>query len=414
MIFCKNPDADVPILELYDQIGVTKDDWGVPYGIDGRDFADYLKFIEGQGKKGIDIYINSVGGSIIDGMTIVAAMKSCTIPVDTTCVGVAVSMAGVILQAGRKRRMVKSGLMMIHPPSGGDAKELAALKLALIKLLIPRTGMTENEMEDIMDETSWLNADQCLEMKLIDEITDITTNANLPELQNIENHARNLLKIVNSLKPKTQPKTMNNKCLNLLNLGGDATESEQESAIKDLKTFQRKSSKTVENAIKDVRKILNKKDEDYDDALAALSSEMDDLKKECKKMSEDKEKMGKECDALKKENDKLKSEMDDVKNAHVKTEAEDAVNAAINAGKIKAEVKAKWVDMYVDNKEYTKELLDAINGSKGAGKMPVTKSDLPSAEGKKDASNQVEKKSGISFLAQKRREATNQFNESHK
>jgi ATP-dependent protease ClpP protease subunit len=105
MIFCKNENDDIPVLQIYDVIGESREEDGSIGGISGKDFAEYLSSLEKQNKKGIEVHINSLGGSIVDGMTIYSAIKSCTIPVDTVCVGIAVSMAGVILQAGRTRKM---------------------------------------------------------------------------------------------------------------------------------------------------------------------------------------------------------------------------------------------------------------------------------------------------------------------
>lgn len=390
MFFCKNPDAEVPILEMYDQIGVTKDEYGFETGISGQAFADQIKFIEGQpGKKGIDIYINSVGGSIIEGMTIIAAIKSCKLPVNTVCVGVAISMAGVILQVGKVRKMVKEGIMMIHPPQGDEEKVLKTFKAALLQFLTPRTDLTEDEMEDLMMRETWLTAQECLELKLIDEIVDITSIANAPEAKKIENRASRLKKIVNELKPKPEPKNPNtmeiNKIKNTLNLNGDATENQVQDALKDLVNSERKAKKAVTDALKEARKIQNKKDEDEDedeDTYNALKKEMKALKERAKKNEDEIADLRAKLSKKETEADDLKNQVADLQNAGTKAEAEAFIGKAVEDGKIIADVKDTFVEMYLADKDKTVALVNGIKAVKqGPGKLPITNSKDPKASG---------------------------------
>lgn len=362
MIFCKNPEADVPILTIYDFIGQTKNEDGSVEGIDGKEFADYLAFIESQGKKGIDIYINSLGGSIVDGMTIYSAIKSSSIPVNTICVGVAVSMAGVILQAGKSRKMVPWGQMMIHNPSGGDTKELDALKSTLLKMLSPRSGISETEMSAIMDETSWLDAGQCLEMKLIDEIADITTDANLPLIDKTtkpEAAYKSLLNVVNELKINTMK-----GLAAILELPETATESEYI-----------KSVKTIQNSVKQLKELSDKAEK-----LTTDNKEMEDKLKKAEK----------ERDALKdslnekeEECNKLKKEKEDAANAAAASKASEMVENAIKDGKFKAELKQEWVDMAIANFDGTKKLIDGMASVRRGASAHIESSQIPSdAKGK--------------------------------
>lgn len=406
MIFCKNPEAEIPIIELYDFIGIERDEFGIPSGISGTEVSDYIKFIEGQeGKKGIDIYINSVGGSIIDGMTIITAIKSCKLPVNTICVGVAVSMAGVILQAGKKRMMVKEGLMMIHPPSGGDAKELAALKKALIGFLNDRTDMTDEEMEDLMDGTSWLSANECLELNLIDEITDITSVANARETKKIQNATKRLLKIVNQLKTDNKPVNHNpmelHKIANLLGLTPDATEAQVLEGLKDLKNNGKKAEVAAKSALTTVRGLLNKQNDDEDeDKVKALKDEVGEMKKAYKQMEDDLKKAKKDIQDKSEECEDLKAQMEDTHNATAKNEAELCVDKAIEAGKIKAEAKDKFVNLYLADKDETIAILDGIVVSKNAAKMNITSSKTPDKNSdKKGVTNKVaEGKEDTNFM----------------
>lgn len=353
MLFCKNEHADIPILQIYDVIGETRNEDGTVSGISGKEFAEYIAYLEKQNKKGIEIHINSLGGSIVDGMTIYSAIKSCSLPVDTVCVGIAVSMAGVILQAGRTRKMVKWGQLMLHNPSGGDTKELETLKETLIKMLCPRTGISEKEMSVLMDETSWLNAEACLENKLIDEIADITTVANLPKITEKTTPQaayKKLLEVVNSMELSQNPiKTEQMKGLAaLLELPESAPEKEFIRAVRALKNG-----------------VASKEEMDkLSETIVCKEKELNELKDKYARMEE-------ECKLSKLEAETLKSRNREAEAAAVKAEAERIVNEAVKTGKIKAEAKNAWVDLYIVDKDRTRLLMEGLTSYRAAAKLNV-------------------------------------------
>jgi len=372
MIFCKNENDDIPVLQIYDVIGESRDENGTLSGISGKEFADYLSSIENKGKKGIEVHINSLGGSIVDGMTIYSAIKSCSIPVDTVCVGIAVSMAGVILQAGRTRKMVPWGQVMIHNPSGGDSKELDTLKETLIKMLCPRTGFSEAEMSDLMDETSWLNAEACLKNKLIDEIADITTDANLPRITE-----------------KTTPQAAYKKLLEVVNSINYTKNEHMKGLASLLELPESASEKEFIKAVKALKNELPSKDEmdKLSEAILSKEKELAELKEKYSKMEED-------CKSAKLEAETLKSKRKEAEALALKLEAESVVNEAVKTGKLKAEAKNAWVDLYVADKERTRSLIDGLSSYRAAAKLHV--------ENGGGASRPM---NISSFMAEKRREA---------
>lgn len=350
MLFCKNEHDDIPVLQIYDVIGETRNEDGTVSGISGKEFAEYIGYIEKQNKKGIEIHINSLGGSIVDGMTIYSAIKSCSIPVDTVCVGIAVSMAGVILQAGRSRKMVKWGQMMLHNPSGGDTKELDTLKQTLIKMLCPRTGIPEQEMSDLMDATSWLDAEACLENKFIDEIADITTIANLPKITEKTTPQaayRKLLEVVNSIQQPINTEHMKGLA-SLLELPENASEKEFIKAVRALKNG-----------------IPSKDEMDkLSEAIVCKEKELAELKEKYARMEE-------ECKLSKLEAETLKHKNKEAETLALKAEADTVVNEAVKAGKIKAEAKNAWVDLYVADKERTRSLMQGLTSYRAAAKLNI-------------------------------------------
>ena len=108
-----NPDSNEPIILINDVIGCDETMGG---GILGSDFEREILSLDDKGKKRIRVYINSVGGSVIDGMSIYNAIIHTKTPVDTYCVGIAASIAGVIFTAGKNRYIADYGLLMIHNP----------------------------------------------------------------------------------------------------------------------------------------------------------------------------------------------------------------------------------------------------------------------------------------------------------
>jgi ATP-dependent protease ClpP protease subunit/regulator of replication initiation timing len=330
------------------------------------------------GIKKAEIHINSLGGSIVDGMTIYSAIKSCSIPVDTVCVGIAVSMAGVILQAGRSRKMVKWGQMMLHNPSGGDTKELDTLKQTLIKMLCPRTGISEQEMSDLMDETSWLDAEACLENKFIDEVADITTIANLPKITEKTSPQaayKKLLEVVNSIElPQTPKGALNSDKQNLaqspfrgLGQNKQPINTEHMKGLAALLELPENASER--EFIKAVRALKNgaySKDEldKLSEAIVCKEKELAELKEKYARMEE-------ECKLSKLEAETLKHKNKEAETLALKAEADTIVNEAVKAGKIKAEAKNAWVDLYVADKERTRSLMQGLTAYRAAAKLNV-------------------------------------------
>jgi len=372
MIFCKNENEEIPVLQIYDVIGETRNEDGSISGISGKEFAEYLTFIEKQNKKGIEVHINSLGGSIVDGMTIYSAIKSCSIPVDTVCVGIAVSMAGVILQAGRCRKMVPWGQVMLHNPSGGDSKELDTLKETLIKMLCPRTGISEKEMSDLMDETSWLNAEESLKNKLIDEIVDITTEANLPKITE-----------------KTTPQAAHKKLLEVVNSIQIIKSEHMKGLASLLELPESASEKEFIKAVRALKNGIPSKDEmdKLSETIVAKEKELAELKDKFTKMEE-------ECKLTKLEAETLKNKKKEADMLTLKTEADTVVNEAIRTGKIKAEAKNAWVDLYMADKDRTRSLIDGLSSYRAAAKIHSGNS--AQATGPMNIA---------SFMAEKRREA---------
>ena len=130
----------------------------------------------------ISLYINSGGGSVTSGMQIIDTMSFIASPVETICLGCAMSMAAVILACGEKRMRyaLANSEMMIHQPSGGFngteldvkiyAQRLTKIKDKLYKILAEKTGNPLDLIEEKSQRDCFLDSDEALSFGIIDKI----------------------------------------------------------------------------------------------------------------------------------------------------------------------------------------------------------------------------------------------------
>lgn len=128
----------------------------------------------------IRIYINSPGGSVDAGLAIFDTMQSLQTPVDTICVGMAASMAAVILAGGDRRYILPHAEVMIHQPSGGTAGKASDILIAadhirerkqvLNQILSDCTGKSLEEITKDTELDHWMNAAEATGYGIVDEI----------------------------------------------------------------------------------------------------------------------------------------------------------------------------------------------------------------------------------------------------
>lgn len=142
-----------------------------------------LLFLEYEdSKKEIKMYINSPGGSVTAGMAIYDAMQYVKPDISTICVGIAASMAAVLLAAGTKgkRLILPNSEILLHQVMGAGegqaveieiaAKHILRIKDRLNQILAKRTGQPIGKIEKDTDRDFWLTAQDAKEYGLIDEI----------------------------------------------------------------------------------------------------------------------------------------------------------------------------------------------------------------------------------------------------
>ena len=141
-----------------------------------------LLFLDSQSNDEISIYINSPGGSITAGMAIYDTMNYIKSPVSTICVGMAASMASVLLASGNKgkRFILPNSEVMIHQPLGGVNGQATEIKIVADRIISLRGKLNEilsqktmQPIEKIQKDTErdyYLTAEDALEYGIVDKI----------------------------------------------------------------------------------------------------------------------------------------------------------------------------------------------------------------------------------------------------
>jgi ATP-dependent Clp protease protease subunit len=142
-----------------------------------------LLFLDAEDpERDISLYINSPGGVVTSGLAIYDTMQYLRAPVSTICIGMAASMASVLLAAGAKgkRYALPNSRIMIHQGSAGfrgntpdvfiQVKELEELNKRLNKILANHTGQSEDKVNKDTDRDYFMSAEQARAYGIIDEV----------------------------------------------------------------------------------------------------------------------------------------------------------------------------------------------------------------------------------------------------
>ena len=133
-------------------------------------------------KKDIHLYINSPGGIVTGGMAIYDTINFLQCDVVTYCIGMAASMATVLLSAGTKgkRFALPNSRVMIHQPSGGAggqaadiaiaAKEILRWRRTLNEVIAKHTGKTVQQVEKDSDRDYYMSAQEAKDYGIVDHV----------------------------------------------------------------------------------------------------------------------------------------------------------------------------------------------------------------------------------------------------
>jgi len=134
----------------------------------------------------INMYVNSPGGSVSAGMAVYDTMQYIRPDVRTYCVGMAASMAAILLIGGapKKRYILNNSRVLIHQPLihgtligpatdlDIQAREIIRLRRRLYEILAKHTGQNADQIERDADRDKWLDAKEAIEYGAVDQILE--------------------------------------------------------------------------------------------------------------------------------------------------------------------------------------------------------------------------------------------------
>jgi ATP-dependent Clp protease, protease subunit len=160
-----------------------------------------LLFLESEdAEKDISLYINSPGGSVTAGLAIYDTMQYVRPRVSTLCVGLAASIAAVILSGGEAgmRHSLPNTRVLIHQPSGGfqgqssdieiHARETMLLRRRIEEILAHHTGHSVEEIHRDCDRDRFMSAEEARDYGLLDTVitgrNGLSANGTAPRSSN--------------------------------------------------------------------------------------------------------------------------------------------------------------------------------------------------------------------------------------
>lgn len=141
-----------------------------------------LLFLESQGNEDIQLFINSPGGVVTDGLAILDTMNFIKPDVSTTVIGQAASMGSLLASSGTKgkRFILPNARHMVHQPLGGargqasdmeiQVREILKMKKTLTEIYMQNTGHSYEKLEKDMDRDNFLSAEESVAYGLADKI----------------------------------------------------------------------------------------------------------------------------------------------------------------------------------------------------------------------------------------------------
>lgn len=132
-------------------------------------------------KEPINIYINSTGGDVLDGLAIYDLIQASDCKINIYCLGMAYSIAAVIFAGCNKRYMYNHSKIMIHQPLisqiKGSATEIKEISKDLLEakeiidnIISKHTGQALDKVKKITEKDSYFNAEEAIDFGLADKI----------------------------------------------------------------------------------------------------------------------------------------------------------------------------------------------------------------------------------------------------
>lgn len=329
------------VIKLFDTI----DEYSAKY------FVEEFEWLENISSS-IRIRINSAGGSVLHGWSIVDKILSSKVPTTAVVVGVAASMASIVMICANKSEIMDYASVMVHNPFikyatvDVESKQLETYREQMIRIYSARTGLSRSEVEIIMngegdEDETWMTAEIAEQKGFVDKVIPapakdreqfLMASVNATEILDIQAKYSQILesKILNINKKNVMLDTIKAT----LKLNGDASEATINAKVQDLVNRNGELDKSV-NALtvsnKQFETELSKaqaKVAEYETQVAQYETQIEAFNAE-------------KAAAVKAENDKI-------------------IADAVKDGRIPEDQKESWEDLLEKSPEAAKAAIVAL------------------------------------------------------
>ena len=269
---------------IFDEIGT--------FGLTAQSFIEEIKSYKDTP---MSLHINCVGGDVFEGMAIYNVLKKRTARTTVYIEGIAASMGSVIALAGDEVVMAENSLFMIHNAWGGamgEATEIRKTAALLDKIsgeiadiYTKKTNLPYNRVKEMMDEETWLSADEAFNLGFIDSISDaikVAAKYDVSKFKNITDK-----EIQNKLSVNLKSKKMTEELKNWFN----AKVEEIITKVKASNESETEDVKEVEVMMADEKEVSEKltgfeaKVTELDSFVAELAGEKETLAQEVERLN---------------------------------------------------------------------------------------------------------------------------------
>ena len=269
----KNKSSEVSDIYLFNDIGT--------FGITAQSFIDEIKEYE---DRELNIHINSLGGEVFEGMAIYSIIQRRTSKTTVYIEGIAASIASVIALAADEVIMSENSLLMIHNAWGGtqgEAKDmrkqaeiLEKITNEIAEVYVKKTKIPYNEIVEMMDEETWLTAEEAVALGFVDSISEPIQVAAKYDVSKYKNITNKKVERILSLTKKREIKMTEE-----LKTWFNSKVEEIIAKVKDGKGVETAESVNVEVTLADNEEIINKFS-DLDGKVSSLNNSIAELEGE--------------------------------------------------------------------------------------------------------------------------------------
>jgi ATP-dependent Clp endopeptidase proteolytic subunit ClpP len=297
---------------IFDEIGA--------YGITAQDFIAEMKEYKDTP---VNLRINCIGGDVFDGMAMYNIIKKREAKTTAYIEGIAASMGSVIALAADEVIMAENSLFMIHNAWGGamgeaedmrkTASVLEKISGEIANIYKRKTRLSLDRITDMMDEETWLNAEEAYELGFVDSISDsikVAAKYDVSKFKNITTE-----QIHNKLNINVNNKKMTEELKNWFN-----------NKVDEIVNSVKGAENTSEDVVTEVNVMLSD-NEEISNKLSSFEASVTDLNSKIVSLEEDLTSAKGENETLSTEIERLNALLNkaDAKGTEVVTEGDPAV-----------------------------------------------------------------------------------------